>query len=205
MKYPWLELAQQIQSIAQAGLTFCENKYDIERYQQLQKMAGQILADFTDTEMEKVEQLFLNETGYQTPKVDVRGTVFREDKILLVRETIDNCWSLPGGWADVGLTPREVVEKEVQEEAGLEVRAERIVAILDKKCHPHPPSPFYVYKIFFLCKEVGGNLGGGMETSEVQFFGLDELPELSVERNTVSQIQLMFDFVRNPEKEVVFD
>jgi hypothetical protein len=132
MKYPWLELAQQIQSIAQAGLTFCENKYDIERYQQLQKMAGQIMADFTDTEMEKVEQLFLNQTGYQTPKVDVRGVVFRDHKILLVRETIDNCWSLPGGWADVGHTPREVVEKEVQEEAGLDVRAERIVAVLDK-------------------------------------------------------------------------
>ena len=205
MKYPWLEVAQQIQSIAQAGLTFCENKYDIERYQQLQKMAGQIMADFTDTEMEKVEQLFLNQTGYQTPKVDVRGVVFRDHKILLVRETIDNCWSLPGGWADVGHTPREVVEKEVQEEAGLDVRAERIVAVLDKKCHPHPPSPFYVYKIFFLCKEVGGALGGGMETSEVQFFGLDELPELSVERNTVSQIQLMFDFLKNPDKEIVFD
>ena len=205
MKYPWLEIAQQIQSIAQAGLTFCENKYDIERYQQLQKMAGQIMADFTDTEMEKVEQLFLNQTGYQTPKVDVRGVVFRDNKILLVRETIDNCWSLPGGWADVGHTPREVVEKEVQEEAGLEVQAERIVAVLDKKCHPHPPSPFYVYKIFFLCKEVGGTLGGGMETSDVQFFELKQLPELSAERNTISQIQLMFDFLKNPDKEIVFD
>lgn len=205
MKYPWLDIAQQIQSIAQAGLTFCENKYDIERYQQLQQMAGQILADFTDTEMEKVQQLFMNETGYQTPKVDVRGVVFREGKILLVRETIDNCWSLPGGWADVGLTPREVVEKEVQEEAGLEVKAERILAIMDKKCHPHPPSPYYVYKIFFLCNEVGGKLGGGLETSEVQFFGLNELPELSVERNTISQIELMFKFLKNPEKEVFFD
>ncbi len=205
MKYPWLEVAQQIQSIAQAGLTFCENKYDIERYEQLRALAGKIMADFTDTEMEKVEQLFLNETGYQTPKVDVRGVVFRNNKILLVKETIDNCWSLPGGWADVGETAREGVEKEVLEEAGLKVKTERILAVIDKKCHPHPPSPYYVYKIFFLCKEVGGDLTGGMETSDVQFFTLDELPELSVERNTVSQIELMFEFLKNPEKPVVFD
>ncbi len=205
MKYPWLEVAQQIQSIAQAGLTFCENKYDIDRYHQLRQLAAKIMADFTDTDMEKVQQLFQSEIGYQTPKVDVRGVVFRDNKILLVRETIDNCWSLPGGWADVGLTPREVVEKEVWEEAGLEVKAERIVAVLDKKAHPHPPSPYYVYKIFFFCKETGGKLGGGLETSEVEFFSLNELPELSVERNTVSQIELMYEFLKNPEKEIVFD
>lgn len=205
MKYPWLEVAQQIQSIAQAGLTFCDSKYDIDRYQQLQKLAGKIVSDFTDTDMEKVENLFLNEKGYLTPKADVRGIVFRDEKILLVKETIDNRWSLPGGWADVGFTPREMVEKEVWEEAGLKVDAERVVAILDKKCHPHPPSPWYVYKIFFICKEVGGTLGGGLETSEVKFFGKDELPELSIERNTLAQVELMFDFLENPDKPVVFD
>ncbi len=205
MKYEWLETAKKIQAIAQAGLTYSDNKYDIERYQQMREISLEIMARFTDSEMEQVRELFANESGYQTPKVDVRGVVFKGNKILMVRETIDGCWSLPGGWADVGYTPGEIAVKEVREEAGLEVRPVRLLAVLDKKRHPHPPSPYHIYKIFIGCEILGGETAAGMETSEVGFFDREHLPELSVERNTKSQLELMFGFLDEPDREAVFD
>lgn len=201
----WLDIAKTLQSIAQAGLTYAENKYDIERYEQIQTLAVQIISDFTDTDMDKVIELFTNETGYQTPKVDVRGVIFKDEKILMIRESIDGRWSLPGGWADLGYTPGEIVVKEVREEAGLDVEPVKLLAVLDKKCHPHPPSPYHVYKMFIRCDIVGGQISTGMETIDVGYFAKDALPELSVERNTKSQIELMFEFLEQPEKTVVFD
>lgn len=205
MEHSWLAVAKRIQAIAQAGITYAENGYDLERYQELQSISVEIMATLTDAPIEKIRGLFTNETGYQTPKVDVRGVIFEGDKILMVREKIDGCWSLPGGWADVGYTPGEVAVKEAKEEAGLEVQAVRLLAVLDKKCYPHPPSPYHTYKIFILCEVLSGKPAEGMETSEVGFFGRNELPELSVERNTASQLELMFAFKDNPDKAVVFN
>lgn len=189
--YPWLTLAQKLQSIAQAGLTFTTNKYDVERFEQIMDAAAEIVAHHSELNKSEVASIFSKEDGYLTPKVDVRGVVLRGNTILLVRETIDGKWALPGGWADVGFTASEVVVKEVQEESGLEVKAERLLAVLDKKCHPHPPDLHYAYKFFFLCHETGGALSPGMETSDAAFFTLDKLPELSTERNTSSQIETM--------------
>jgi len=206
MKYDWLALAKRLQSIAQAGLTYSENIYDLERYEELQNISTGLVSHFAETPQEVVKELFANEKGYLTPKTDVRGVVFREGKILLVRERVDGCWSLPGGWADVGFTPAEVAVKEVGEEAGLEVEAVRLLAVLDRNKHTSVPSPYHIYKLFFLCRAVsGGEPHIGMETTDVGFFGRDELPELSLGRNTAAQIKLMFDFLDNPAKEVVFD
>jgi ADP-ribose pyrophosphatase YjhB (NUDIX family) len=203
-KYQWLEVAQSLQSIAQAGLTYSKDKYDIERFDQIKQLAVSIVDEHAVAPLEKVQQLFDLEEGYLTPKVDVRGAIFREDKILLVKETIDDCWSLPGGWADVGYTASEVIVKEVNEESGLNVKVNRLLAVLDKKCHPHPPDLYYVYKIFFLCDELGGVLKNGMETSDVRFFALQDLPELSKGRNTKNQIEMMFS-LRDRPGEVLFD
>lgn len=205
MKYDWLEVAKQLQSIAQAGITFSSDKYDLERYEQLIEISKKILTDFSDLNMERLDGIFNLEKGYLTPKVDVRGVIFREGRILMVRETTDNCWALPGGWADVNLTASEVVEKEVLEEAGLEVTATKLLAVLDKKCHPHPPDLYHVYKMFFLCQEKGGEVRAGLETSEVGFFDIKNLPELSVARNTHSQIEMMFRLSRDPKSVTVFD
>ena len=144
-------MAKRLQAVAQAGLEYSDNKYDIDRYQQIRQLSLEIMHDFTGMDMEKLVGVFASEKGYQTPKVDVRGVVFREDKILMVRETIDGNWSVPGGWADVGLTPFEVASKEVFEESGLMVDPVRLLAVLDKKCHNHPPDLFHIYKIFILC------------------------------------------------------
>lgn len=203
-KYKWLQIAQNLQSIAQAGLTYTENEYDVERYDQIMQMSKDIIADSSSLEMEKIDELFQLEKGYLTPKVDIRGVVFRGEKILLVKETIDGKWSLPGGWADVGLTPAEVVVKEVKEESGLEVKTLKLLAVFDKKCHPHPPEIYYVYKFFFLCEEISGELETSIETSAVDFFSKDELPELSTNRNTKSQIMQMFALKSKPQ-ETLFD
>ena len=200
-----LEIAKRLQSIAQAGLTYSENKYDLDRYQQLRELSVEMLNELTDENILKISNLFTNEKGYQTPKVDVRGVVFKEDKILMVKETIDGKWSLPGGWADIGLTPFEVAKKEVFEESGLEVKPLRLLAVHDKKCHPHPVDIYHVYKMFILCEILGGEMRGSMETSEVNWFGLHELPPLSELRITASQIQLMFEYKNYPEKNVICD
>jgi len=203
--YAWLDMAKRIQALAQSGLEYSDNKYDRDRYQQMRQLSLEIMHDFTDLKMDKLVGIFASEQGYQTPKVDVRGVVFRGNQILMVRETIDGNWSLPGGWADVGLTPSEVAIKEVWEESGLVVVPERMLAVLDKNKHNHPPDMFHIYKIFILCRETGGELKGGMETSETGFFGPDKFPPLSVPRITTEQISLMYEYKNDPLKPTTFD
>jgi ADP-ribose pyrophosphatase YjhB (NUDIX family) len=205
MNHRFLEYAKKIQSIAQIGLMYSNTEFDYERYSELRKISFEMMSALSDLPVEKIAALFAHETGYQTPKVDVRAVVFREDKILLVHEKTDNCWALPGGWAEIGLTSRENVIKEVWEEAGLKVETIRLLALLDKKCHPHPESPWYTYKVFMLCRETGGNLKAGMETFGADFFSKDNLPELSDHRNTLDQIMLMFEYLNHPDKDIVID
>lgn len=204
-----LSVAQRLQSIAQAGIFYSEDKpFDRERYEEISKLSVQILGQLTDEPIQKIGNLFTQERdGYQTPKVDIRAVVFNEaGEILMVKEKVDGCWSLPGGWADVGYTPAEVAVKEVQEETGLDVKTIRVLGIFDKKNHPHPPEGWYVYKIFILCEKVGGTISKNTtETSDIQYFSLENLPPLSEPRNVYSQIKMMFDYRDNPNKEVYFD
>lgn len=205
MEQKWLTWAKEIQAIAQTGLAYAKDVYDIERYQALRELSVDILADYTFESKEKIRLAFAGEEGYSTPKVDVRGVIFREEKILLVREKLDGHWALPGGWADIGLSPREVAVKEIAEESGFQAEALRLLAVLDKKFHHHPPEPYHVYKMFILCRITGGAAAEGVETNGVAFFAEDELPELSEERNTREQLRIMFEYLRNPEKPVILD
>lgn len=205
MEPKWLEWAKQLQSIAQAGLTYSKDIYDLERFELIRKISIDILSQHTDVDQEMIKHLFANETGYATPKVDIRGVVFKDHKILMVKENTDGGWSLPGGWGDIGLSPSEVVVKEVKEESGFDVKAVKLIAILDKKYHPHPPSPYHVYKIFILCEIIGGQAKKGIETSAVDFFAENELPQISNERITESQIQLAFKHLYHPQETVTFD
>ncbi|NHN32062.1 HAD-IA family hydrolase [Paenibacillus sp. S3N08] len=201
----WLDWAKQIQSIAQIGLTYAKDVFDLERYEALRQISVDILDNYTLAGTDQIQLSFANETGYATPKVDVRGVVFEGDTILLVREKSDGAWALPGGWADIGYSASEVAVKEIQEEAGFDVVPVRLLAVLDKKFHNHPPEPYHVYKMFIHCRIVGGQAVGGVETSEVRFFAEHQLPELSTERNTESQIKTMFAFLRDPNKTVIMD
>ncbi len=205
MEPKWLEWAKELQSIAQTGLTYSKDIYDLERYEMIRNISVEIVTQYTNMDNKTIKDLFANETGYTTPKVDVRAVVFKENKILMVREDSDGDWSLPGGWGDIGLTPSEVAIKEVKEESGFDVKAEKLVAVIDKKCHPHPPSLYHVYKIFIQCEIIGGQLREGIETNAVDFFAENDLPSLSIARNTPSQIQLAFKYLYNPQEPVYFD
>ena len=190
-----LTLAKRVQAIAESGLHFAESDWDLDRYNDLEKIAMEMLAKITNQPLEIVQVVTPERDGYKTPKVDVRSVVFNDrDEILLVKERVDSRWAMPGGWCDIGFTPVEVAEKEAYEEAGIRVKARRLLAILDRNRHDHPQDLFYVYKIFIECTAENFEIDTGMETLDVGFFKQDELPELSTPRNTVGQIDRMFDF-----------
>ncbi|WHY75207.1 NUDIX hydrolase [Neobacillus sp. WH10] len=205
MEPKWLEWAKQLQSIAQAGLAYSKDVYDLERFELIRNISVEILSQQTKLDKTVIKELFASETGYATPKVDIRAVIFKDKKILMVKENTDGNWSLPGGWGDIGLTPSEVAVKEVKEESGFDVKATKLLAVLDKKCHPHPPSPYHVYKMFIQCEIIGGQAKKGIETSEVEFFAENELPPLSIARNTKSQIEMAFKHLYNPQEPVYFD
>lgn len=205
MEPKWLEWAKQLQSIAQAGLTYSKDKYDIERFELIRDISVEMLSQQTEMDKTVVRELFANETGYATPKIDVRAVVFKDNKILMVKEEADEIWALPGGWGDIGLSPSEVAIKEVHEESGFEVKATKLIGVMDKKFHPHPSSAYHVYKIFVQCEIIGGKAETGIETSAVDFFAESELPPLSIARNTESQIQLAFKHLHNPQEPVYLD
>jgi len=173
--------ARALQAIAQSGLTYTENQFDRARYESVRAVAAEIAASLTGEEQLELLARFAAETGYATPKVDVRGVVVEDGRVLLVREVGETSWTLPGGWADVGETPSQAVEKEVLEEAGVAVRAARILGVYDRDFRGRPQWPAHVYKLYVLCERVGGKpAGDGLETEEASFFAQDELPPLSV-------------------------
>jgi ADP-ribose pyrophosphatase YjhB (NUDIX family) len=203
----WLVWAREVQAIAQTGLTFNREGYDHERYLALQALAARMMASRGGAGPQMVENLFSQQSGYATPKVDVRGAVFRDGNILLVREIADaGRWTLPGGWADVGLTPAENVIKEVREESGFDVRVRKLAAAWDRTRQGHTPQPFDAYKLFFVCDITGGASAISGETSAVEFFPENALPaDLSVERTTHAQLLRMFAHHRSPELSTEFD
>lgn len=187
----WLTTAIEMQFIAQAGLAYTKDRFDHERFTRLSEMAAEIMAEYTDLPKEKVQNLFCGETGYQTPKIDTRSVIFKDDKILLVKE-IDGRWSMPGGWVDVNQSICDNVIKEAREEAGLNVVPTRLVAIHDRNRHNTPLYAYGIAKIFMLCEVVDGHFSPNIETSESAYFSLDNLPNLSVGKNTKEQIHLCF-------------
>jgi ADP-ribose pyrophosphatase YjhB (NUDIX family) len=203
----WLAWVKRLRSIAQAGLTYTENAFDRERYEQLLALAAEMAAVQTGGDAARILGLFSEARGYETPKVDVRGIVFQADRILLVRELLDaGRWTLPGGWADVNDRPSEAVEREVWEESGYGVRAAKLLAVYDRRLHGHRPPPIYgVYKLFFLCELLGGEATASIETAGAAFFPEDEIPELSLGRVTHTQIARFFEHHRHPEWATDFD
>ena len=203
---PWLEWSRRLQAIAQNGLTFARDPYDIERYEAIRQIAAEMLAPAAGLTPAVIVGLLEKETNYATPKVDVRGVVFREGKLLLVRERSDGKWTLPGGWADVGASPAENVVREIQEESGFLTRASKILAVFDRSLHPHePPFAFHIYKMFIRCAIVGGEATVSSETDSVGFFAESEIPELSITRVTPAQIHRMFTHHRDPGLPTDFD
>ena len=188
----WLEWAIELQALAQAGLFYCKDPYELERCQRIREISAEMLARQTDLPVEKVRDLFCNETGYQTPKLDTRAAIFQKDRVLLVQENTGR-WSLPGGWVDVDLSVGENTVKEVREEAGLEVTADFVIALQNRDLHNEPPYLYGICKVFVLCALVGGSFQPNLETVDSGYFPLDALPPLSTNKVTEEQIKMCFD------------
>jgi len=201
----WLVVGRELKAIAQIGLTFSEDAFDRQRYERIQELSAALIAQGSDGDAAKLLDLFRLDSGYATPKVDVRGAAFRDGRVLLVREVSDGGWTLPGGWADVNQTAAECVVREISEESGFQARALKLAAVHDyRKRHP-PRHIDSIYKMFFICELVGGSARPSPETSDVGFFARGELPVLSVGRTTVEQIELMFRHAERPDLPTDFD
>lgn len=205
MSAKWLEFTQRLQAIAQNGLTYAENPFDIERYQHLRDLAVEMAACYGDSDPEVIRKLFTSDKDYVTPKVDTRGVIFQDGAVLLVRERSDGLWTVPGGWADIGDSPAEATEREVLEESGYQARATRLLAVYDRNKHDHPPHPHHIYKLFFLCELTGGEAQVSVETTGVGFFPVDNLPPLSIARVTAKQITRFYALASNPDIPADFD
>ena len=200
----WLEWAVELQSLAQAGLTYGKDIYDKERYERIRDISAEMLSNKIDISIEKVKDLFCNETGYQTPKLDTRAAIFNDNKILLVKENSGK-WSLPGGWVDVNVSVKENTIKEVKEESGLDVTADKIIAVQDRAKHNLPVYAYGVCKIFVLCSVIGGEFEKNIETTESRYFNKDDLPELATEKNTEEQIKMCFEAYESDNWITLFD
>jgi len=201
----WLEWSQKLNMLASAGLTYSQNKFDVERFHAINDIVAEIMAEHAGVDDSVIKTLLDSQAGYQTPKVDARGAVFQEDKVLLVKELADGGWTLPGGWMDVDETPSEAVAREVREEAGYIVRAVKLAAVYDRRLHGHPPYLFHSYKLFFICDLLGGEATTSIETGGAEFFALDALPPLSIARTTLEEIQCCYAHHHQPDLPTDFD
>lgn len=195
-------LAQRIRCITQIGLTYGKDDYDLERYAELQSIAHELLAHISQKSTDEISSFFSDEKGYPTPKVDVRGALFLEGKILLVQEKSDGNWTLPGGWADQGLTPTENVLREIYEESGFVATNPRLVALVDRSCHAYKPQYIHhLYKLFYLCdiEKAPESFDENTEIQAIGFYSLEEIPPLSEERVLREDIERLFAFYKNPE------
>lgn len=200
----WIETLNKITGLAQTGLYYSKDVYDKERYDQIISYV-RTLIDLKEINTQDFIADVLQDVGYATPKIDVRAVVFKDNKLLLAKETQDGLWSVPGGWADIGYSAAENAEKEVLEETGLEVKATKLLALTDRRKHPHPAMFLHVYKAFFWCEITGGELKPSIETSEVGFFGKDELPPISTARVTEAQIHQFFELLQGLPENTYFD
>jgi ADP-ribose pyrophosphatase YjhB (NUDIX family) len=207
----WLDWAKRLRTMAQNGLTYTRDPYDIDRYHAIAGIAHAMIAQGVGVAPDTAAGLFIDDIGHATPKLDVRTAAFREGpdgtEVLVVRERSDGLWTLPGGWADIGESPSQAAAREVLEESGYRVRITRLLALWDKRRHPHPPDVHYIYKLFFAATILGTDDSGGdgKETDGVGFFARDRLPPLSVKRTLASQIQRVFDLHAAGDGPAAFD
>ncbi len=201
---PWLSWAVELQALSQNGLAYTENIYEKERYERIREISAEMLSYQCDMPLEKVKELFCNETGYQTPKVSTRGVVFKGDAVLLVKEK-NGLWTLPGGWCDTDQSVGSNTVKEVFEEAGMVVKAERILMIQDRNKHNKPITPYGHIKFFVECKYISGSFKPNSETTEAGFFPVSDLPLLEEKKTNAEQIKACFDLYKDPHHKTIFD
>ena len=196
----------RLKSIADLGLLYHNNEFDKERYEQLRAISLRMLSTFSINNIAELNELLPVEKNYPTVKVDIRALILSSDKkVLLVKESMDGKWSLPGGWADVGYSAKETIKKEIKEETGLDAEVKNLLAVFDKHKHPHPPEPHYVFKLVFYCEAVSAQLKTGFDVLDVGYFSINELPELSTNRILQSQLEMAYTKVMQNDFEPYVD
>lgn len=201
----WLAWAREIQALAQNGLTFTNNEFDVQRYHRLEEIAAEMTAKHSSRQTNAWLEVFSAQRGYATPKIDVRGAVVRDGKILLVQERSDQRWCMPGGWADMGDRPSEMVAREVREESGFEAVARKVIGVYDANRDGRPINFFHAYKIIFACELLGGEARGSNETLAADFFDFEDLPELSSSRTNHRHLMEVRAHLRDPLRAAAFD
>ncbi len=201
----WLEWAREIQQLCQTGLAFSESEYDSQRYKRLIEIAAEITASHSDISKKELTENFLAHPGYATPKIDIRAAIFKNNKIILVQEKMDNKWAMPGGWADVGESPTAAIIRETKEESGLDVVPNKIIGVYDANRDGRPLELFHAYKIVFLCENTGGNLKISSETIAVDYFKFENLPELSTARTNKKHLNDVLAHLNNPSLPTIFE
>lgn len=200
-----IEIIRRLQTIAQSGLTYCKNPFDLERYHEIQDISIKLMAIRSDEPVDKIKGLFEKQAGYATPKIDCRGVVIKDGKLLLVRELSDGGYTMPGGWVDIGEPLSMAVEREVREEAGWVVKAKRVLAVFDRDLHGHPPYVFHAYKLFVQCEPIRQTQADVLETADPEFFDPACLPDLSIERTTAEEVEHLVYLSAHPELPAEFD
>lgn len=196
----------RLKSIADLGLLYHNNEFDKERYEELREISLRMLSSFSKQSADELHTLLPVAKDYPTVKVDIRALILSADKkVLLVKESMDDKWSLPGGWADVGYSAKETILKEIKEETGLDAEVKHLMAVFDKHKHPHPPEPHYVFKLLFYCKAVSSQLQTGFDVLDVGYFSMNKLPELSTNRILQSQLELVYNKVMQNDFETYVD
>ncbi len=201
----WLKWAREIQALAQTGLTFAANHFEVKRNKRLIEISAEIIAEHTDKKYGEIEKVLMEQPGYATPKVDVRAAVVRDNKLLLVKEISDGKWAMPGGWMDVGDMPAEAAEREAKEESGFIVKAKKLIGAFDANRSGRPLEFFHAVKLIYLCDLLGGKASPSDETSDVQFFALDKIPELSINRTNAKHIREIIRHLENPDRKTFFE
>lgn len=205
MSERYLQLVRRLHALARTGQFFGSNEYDRERYVEIEAIAVELIAGGEPEDRERLSLLWAQESGYVTPKIDVRGAVFDARNVLLVRERGDGLWTLPGGWADINEAPAQAVTKEIEQESGFQARAVKLAALYDKQRHGHGASFFHTWKAFFVCEVTGGEARGSYETDAVSFFDIDTLPPMSLGRSTPQQVRRMHEHYLRPELPTDYD
>ena len=201
----WLRWAREIQALGQTGLTYCENEYERQRNQRIMDIAAEITEKYSNIEKKVLIEGFNKQLGYATPKVDVRGAVVKDNQILLVQERSDGKWCMPGGWADIGESPAEAIEREVSEESGFKVKAEKIIGVFEANRYGRPQEFYHAYKIIFFCRLNGGKATTSYETTGVEFYSFDNIPQLSVNRTNERHLAEVQKHLKDTNRYTFFD
>ncbi len=201
----WLKWAREIQALAQTGLTFSQSEYEVLRNKRLLELAAEITSQYGNLSPDDLLDNFSAQPGYATPKIDVRGAVIKDEKLLLVQECTDKRWAMPGGWADVGKSPAEMVIREIREESGFIVKPCKVIGIYDANRSGRPMQFYHAYKILFLCQLIGGQARTSNETLDVGFFAFDQLPPLSLNRTNEMHLDELRAHLQDPDRQTAFD